>query len=352
MGKILRYAIILDIVLIVFLFVKDDINKGFKALTSGAFFEEIKQGTVTIYNYDAKSKRPLENTEYIIIGAESKGVIDIVVTDETGQATSIPLDYGTKYMIKQSNVMKPYVLNEKEIYVEMNKKNHVVNTTNSMAKFVKDYQMTSDGEIDITEVFIPVNVVHQKPELPNGCEITALTAVLNYYGYKVTKTEMADKYLPKQPLIRKNNKLYGPNPYEAYAGNPRNQTGFFTYAPPIIKAADRYFSKLGVNTGTMDLSGSKKEELIELLDKGIPLVVWVTLDLTNPKINYSWYFYNTEKYFSVPVNVHTVVLNGYSKNKVYAMNPLTGQVTYDAKKFFESYEQLGSHAMMVYKRSN
>ncbi|MEN2465771.1 C39 family peptidase [Ornithinibacillus sp. JPR2-1] len=31
----------------------------------------------------------------------------------------------------------------------------------------------------------------QKPELPNGCEITSLTSVLNYYDYQVSKTNMA-----------------------------------------------------------------------------------------------------------------------------------------------------------------
>lgn len=31
----------------------------------------------------------------------------------------------------------------------------------------------------------------QTPELPTGCEITALTMVLNYYGFSVDKTTMA-----------------------------------------------------------------------------------------------------------------------------------------------------------------
>ncbi|WP_251402620.1 C39 family peptidase [Ureibacillus chungkukjangi] len=45
---------------------------------------------------------------------------------------------------------------------------------------------------------IAVQTVMQNPELPNGCEITSLTAVLNYYGLQVTKTEMADNFLPQQ----------------------------------------------------------------------------------------------------------------------------------------------------------
>ena len=38
----------------------------------------------------------------------------------------------------------------------------------------------------------------QTPELPTGCEITALTMMLNYYGFPAGKTMMAETYLPKQ----------------------------------------------------------------------------------------------------------------------------------------------------------
>ena len=45
-----------------------------------------------------------------------------------------------------------------------------------------------------------VKCVLQNPELPTGCEITALTIVLNYLGYDVDKLTMADKYLDKGQL--------------------------------------------------------------------------------------------------------------------------------------------------------
>ena len=42
---------------------------------------------------------------------------------------------------------------------------------------------------------LDVEPVLQLPELPTGCEITSLVTVLNYYGYDISKTQLADEYL-------------------------------------------------------------------------------------------------------------------------------------------------------------
>lgn len=214
--------------------------------------------------------------------------------------------------------------------------------------YVKKYDWTTEGELKISEVFIPVKTVKQLPELPHGCEITSLTAILNTYGFDVSKTVMADQYLPKQPFAWKDKRRYGANPYKAYAGNPRSQTGgFFSYVPPIMEAAEKFKKKVRVDFETRDLSGSTREEIIKQLNKGTPVIVWVTLDLGKPRLNYTWYFHDSGEKFTAPVNLHAVVLNGYDEKKVHVMNPLVGQMTYDAAAFFKSYQELGSHAMTL-----
>jgi uncharacterized protein YvpB len=190
----------------------------------------------------------------------------------------------------------------------------------------------------------------QKPELPNGCEITSLTAVLNYYGYTADKLDMADNYLPKEGWVRKDGKLYGANPDKAYAGDPRLQPGgFFSFAPPIIDAAESYIADNGGSHTATDMTGSTREEIVEKLMQGIPVVAWTTLDLSAPKIGYSWRFHDTGELFNAPINLHVVVLNGYDANSgtLDVMNPLQGQVTYSADAFFKSYELMGSHALIV-----
>jgi uncharacterized protein YvpB len=220
-------------------------------------------------------------------------------------------------------------------------------SANKNPVMVKGTMSIEAGNFDDIDVYIPIKTVLQKPELPNGCEVTSLTAVLNYYGYNITKTEMSDHYLPKQSFQKIEGKLYGPNPYKAYAGDPRLTSGYFAFVPPIVEAANKYLHSIGQDLHAVDISGSSREVIMELLSKENPIVIWVTLDLTKPVLNKSWYFYDTNEYFQAPSNLHVVVLNGFSNGKVHAMNPLEGQVSYDADAFFQTYSDMGSHALMI-----
>lgn len=37
-----------------------------------------------------------------------------------------------------------------------------------------------------------VPIENQMPDLPNGCEVTSLSMMMNYYGIRVTKNELAN----------------------------------------------------------------------------------------------------------------------------------------------------------------
>jgi uncharacterized protein YvpB len=313
---------------------------------------EISQGSITIVNKDANTQLPIIESEYTLIDANSNAVIETLTTDASGKVTSSLIDYNTSVTIRQEKIMAPYIINNSELKVEVNNVSQEITFTNEMFKHVRDTERLPDGHIKISKVYMDVQTLMQKPELPNGCEITSLTAVLNYYGFEVSKTEMADNYLPKEPFTVKNNKLYGPDPYKAYSGNPRNlKRAFFSYAPPIVEAANAYINEFGGNGRAADISGSTREQIVDQLNKGIPVIVWTTLDLSDPKINYGWYFNETGEYFDAPVNLHVVVINGYEDNILHVMNPLEGQVTYEAEKFFASYEKMGSHALIVNKEN-
>jgi len=313
-----------------------------------------KFGTITITTKDAETKEPIKSAEYIIMSRDTGEIIDTVVTKD-GKAKSNKLLFGIKYKVKQNKVMDPYILNDEEINVTIKKDNHHVIVSNHVPVIeepdpvMEDVNIVSTQETKQSEqiVQIPVPIVMQNPELPNGCEITSLTCVVNFHGFQISKTEMADQYLPMVPFVRKDGKLFGANPYKAYAGNPREKTGFFSYAPPIVEAGNKYFTDKGSKLRAKDISGSSREQIISYLDKGIPVIIWVTLDLSAPNIRFSWYFHDSGEYFKAPVNLHCVVLNGYSGNNVHVMNPLQGQITYPADAFFQSYAALGMHALII-----
>ena len=54
-------------------------------------------------------------------------------------------------------------------------------------------------EVPLPEEYLidDFEITYQMPELPTGCEITALAMALNYYGYGIDKVTMAVQYLPK-----------------------------------------------------------------------------------------------------------------------------------------------------------
>ncbi|WP_019412677.1 C39 family peptidase [Paenisporosarcina sp. TG20] len=172
--------------------------------------------------------------------------------------------------------------------------------------------------IDRKANHIEVPTILQYPELPNGCEITSLTSVLNYYGINVSKTIMADDYLPQVPFKYENGKKTGPNPHKAFAGNPRHlKGGWYVFADPIVKSAKDVIDRYEMNLKVENVSGSTQEEILSYIDQNIPVVIWVTLDLSPPIKRGGWYIEGTNEFHSSFINLHSVVLEGWEAGDVH-----------------------------------
>jgi len=192
----------------------------------------------------------------------------------------------------------------------------------------------------------------QNPELPHGCEITSLTAVLNYYGMNVTKLEMADKYLPKQDIRIVGGQRIGPNPEKAFAGDPSDKAeGMYVFAAPIVKAAEAVIADKKADLRVTNRTGASQDEILQLVREGVPVVTWVTLDLSEPKTSppKGWIYEGETESREAYMNLHAVVLTGHLGDKVVVMDPLKGFVTYNVDQFFKSYQKLGKHAVAVHK---
>lgn len=212
----------------------------------------------------------------------------------------------------------------------------------------------SESSSELTEIpaaaLIPLENIQQLPELPAGCEVTSLTMVLNYLDYNISKTRLADLYLPVSDefYYGKDGKLYGPNQNDVFAGDPRsNQYG--CYAPVIVKTANRYLEDCGSEYCAQDLSGSAPQELYQYVLSGTPVIVWATIEMKEVPSYIEWYDSKTGKKLSVPNRMHCLVLIGVDGDTLTFSDPYDqrGSVRYSKKRFEARYRAVGKQAVVI-----
>lgn len=190
--------------------------------------------------------------------------------------------------------------------------------------------------------YINVEPVYQNPELPTGCEITALTTLLNYKGYYVDKLTMCDDFL---------NIDYNGNSsfYEAFIGDPRSGVGFGCYAPVIADAADKYLKYADSDENAFDMTGTELDELFYYISNDCPVVVWATMSLVPSEDRYCWTTPDGEEVWW-HVNEHCMVLTGYdyTNETVTVCDPLKGEMTYSMYAFKERYDELEMQSVIIY----
>lgn len=191
-------------------------------------------------------------------------------------------------------------------------------------------------------------IIYQMPELPTGCEVTALTMALRYYGCDVSKTAMADQYLPtaSPSFYYSGGGLCGPDIDSYFVGSPFSTHGYACGAPALCTAADSYFEANNVNMQAKDITGSTPEQLYALLEQDVPVVVLVTINMVDRHADFSWYSPDG-KYVSLGYNDHGAVLIGYNPTTVTLADPLAGEVTYSRSQFESVFKSRGSQCLIL-----
>lgn len=210
-----------------------------------------------------------------------------------------------------------------------------------VTEFVTRENNTEENvDTSLEQKYIIMNPLMQKPSLPTGCEITSLTSVLNYWGYNVTKETMADKYLEKGELGKV-------TAFEAFIGDPATNDGYGCFAPVIKRAANKYLSEQNSFYRAYDISGTSFEDLYKEINQNHPVIVWATINMSEPRYYEQWKL--EDGTYSWVGGGHCLVITGYNKteNIVYVMDPLSGNVKYDASLFKTRYEQLFSQAVVI-----
>lgn len=165
----------------------------------------------------------------------------------------------------------------------------------------------------------------QMPELPTGCEATALGTLLRMNGVSVTKFDVADA-MPKN--------TNGDFVY-SFWGNPYSSTdGWACMAPCSVITANKFLKK--TNKKAAEYTGTKLTEL------PLPSVVWVTMYLNDPlRTNYESDGYRLFR------NPHCVVVTSIDDKNVHVIDPLVGETAYLLPKFENIYNILGCQAVYI-----
>lgn len=202
-----------------------------------------------------------------------------------------------------------------------------------------DYKFSSSGAM--VGAWVDVPCYSQYPELPTGCESVALTNLLNYYGFGLGKTIIADYYLPKGS---------NGNFVTAFDGNPRRSSGGLMgcVAPAITIAGNNFLRAAGSGKQAKDVSFSSISSIKNRLTCGQPVEMWDTEWGSWPGGRYAARWYNGHSYGLWGGN-HAVVLKGYDDEQgiVYLSDSINGNVTRNAQVFFGTWQQMDSQAVVI-----
>lgn len=204
---------------------------------------------------------------------------------------------------------------------------------------------TTEAKLEIKKkVRLDVPLINQldEPRLINGCEVTSLAMLLNYWKIEVSKTDLAEA-ISTVPYLDDNN-YYG-NPSEGFVGDIPNGPGYFVYHEPILELTQEYLTD---DLEVVNLTGQSFEVLQEYLSQDAPVWVICTATFTHTNDNEIWQTATGE--IEISMNEHSVVITGYDRKKVFLNDPY-GKKDFETNQtdFIESWEQLGRQAITIIK---
>lgn len=204
-------------------------------------------------------------------------------------------------------------------------------------------------DYDNNSVYIDMENVLQLPELPVGCEITALTILLRYCGFDADKTDLARNYLPKGVNYRtEDGKVYKDSFFDYFIGDPFSR-GYGCFANAIEKAANAYIADHGGGFTVKNISGAHPDVLYDYLAAGTPVLCWATDGMIEPEYYETWYDYDTGEQLDWYLNEHCFVLAGFnmSGDLVTLNDPMKGIIDYNINRFETRYEQMHRQAIVI-----
>lgn len=213
--------------------------------------------------------------------------------------TQVRMNSGVNYKIYKTGGYNTAPINQKAIARSINYHNRLVTvigqeTTKDLKKGTQTWSNIKLGAKPLGWInknaldnhqrrLIGVPLIGQRPQLPTGCEITAVTMMLNYAGDKSTKTQLANE-MPRSS-----------NPNKGFVGSPYSKSGWYIYPKGLMKLVKRH-----VGTAK-NLTGSGLNNLKKSINRNHPVVIWLAPLDGFPN--------------------HALTITGYSKKSFYINDP-------------------------------
>lgn len=157
-----------------------------------------------------------------------------------------------------------------------------------------------------TRLKLPIKYICQYPEMPTGCEATALTMVLNYLGFDVEKETIAADYVKKTD--------YPGDFIHYFMGDPFSEKGYGMYSPALTNTANDFLESRNSDLKAYDITGEGMDKICEYVSRGMPVCIWTTYYLErDPKVTKE-YTLNGKDY-QWKSNEHCMVVIGYDLEK-------------------------------------
>ena len=195
-------------------------------------------------------------------------------------------------------------------------------------------------------------------KLPTGCETCSATMLLKHYGYNISETTFADKYLVKKPFGYSNGSYTGPDPNCAFVGTPYSSNSYGAYAPIMVKCMNKYLSDKSYKA--VEISGESLEYLSgKYVAQGQPIMIWATINMlpsfktTTWRVNYTDENakYKLGSYYTWIAREHCLVMTGYDNYYYYFNDPWTNARTRYSKSLVNTrYNELGKQAVVMVKK--
>lgn len=188
---------------------------------------------------------------------------------------------------------------------------------------------------------LDVPLENQYPELPNGCEVTSLSMLLQYYNIKVNKINLSQN-IKHVSSFTDNGKFRG-NPHIGFVGYmSQANAGWCVYNEPLEEIARKYTNRI------QNFTGHDFIQVLKLVSDGHPVMIITTITFNRVNDMQTWQTAQGEVH--VTPSSHACVITGYDKktHTVLVNDPFGHKnKAVSWKKLEKSYNQQGKQALYV-----